>query len=192
MAQFIPRNQEEADAFNASLSATIFKSVRDFVDFYNSGLINRRNTDVVNILNQLTKIYRDVEEKNGSIVFLTKDEILLDEIMSIIEPWKTIVKVKRELAQAIDKKILSQDSVIAFVKGQSVIFYTTPGPEGNNEELAKLNSERIVKSDHEKIIFDMYSSLKERATADTYYFRVSDLLTLDSAFIENIYRALAV
>lgn len=189
MSNFIPRDENKARLLEEHLSTTPFNSSKNFVDFYNSGIINKRNPEVVKVLDLLSEAYKDIDEKSGKIVFLSKAEIMLDETFDLLAPWTAIVKLKREVQQGINDGVINGETVVAFIEGQNQIHYATVDEDTNEEVFVALGVERVLKPEFAEKIFTEFSSIQQR-DENSLLFVANDFLSIDDSFIENVYNAL--
>lgn len=186
MANFMPTDETKAQELTNRLSQTIFRSPEDFINFYNTGIINRKHADVTALVKEIVEVYRNVEERGGQLIFISKQEIYIDELLRTLSPWAVIVRVKRDVTQLLADETLSQDDAVVFspeVRG-FILHQTEDG------KLEKVNSEKLYSSHDEiKKIHDLYSTLGESAKGDLL-FRVSDFTELDDSFISEMHKLL--
>lgn len=182
MPNFMPINEASAQALNDRLSQTIFKSAADFVQFYNSGLINKKNVDVSAIADEVTSVFKDVKERGGDLVFLSQQEVYLNEIMDALTPWEILVKAKREAEVLSERGTVTGETILAFSKKHNG-FVLMADAEG---DLVKVGTEKIFnKIDEVDAIFDRKIIDGER-DGDAYLFQAQELLDLDASFISSI------
>lgn len=185
MAHFMPVDQQKAERLNERLGKTMFRSVENFVEFYNSGIINKNHEDVANIATEITKTYRDVKERNKRLIFISESEVHLNEIYSTLDTWSILIKIKRDLQQHISDGELTEGGTVLFTP-EAIGYVTVMNEDG---ELDKLSVEKLF-SRHANIvgIYEQYSSRKdgEKAAADVYQFAVSDFTNLDDSFVTRI------
>jgi len=182
MAHFLPRDNAEAARLTKELSETMFRSPVDFVTFYNSGLVNKKNPEVMRIVARLREVYRDIEERSGNIIFLTKEEIYLEEIQQRLDFWLNLSKVKREIVNAVDNQLISGDTIIILREEQPTVFFLN-----DENEVDKLGYERTFKFESVFELQKTYSSIQEQDD-ESFYFKASDFLNLDDHFVEEIYQ----
>lgn len=185
MSNFMPVNEASAQALNERLAETIFKSAPDFVNFYNSGLINQKNEEVKKIAAELTAVFKDVRERGGKLVFISQQEVHLNEIMDALAPWEILVKAKREAESAVAEGSITADTVLAFSKKNNGFILKTEDEEGVTV-LTKIGNDKLFnKFEDVAPIFDRGIIDGER-DGDTYLFHAQELLELDSSFISQI------
>lgn len=186
MSKFMPVNESAAAELNEKLSETIFKNAADFVNFYNSGLINRKNEDVVKIVSEVTATFKDVKDRGGELVFLSQPEVLLNEVVEALGPWEILVKTKREVTALVEQKAISEDTVLAFNKKNAgyVLRNTEDG------EFVKVGGEKLFsKMDDVEPVFERNLISGEKVD-DSFVFYAMDVLSLDDSFITRIHESL--
>lgn len=187
MSNFMPINAAAAQELNERLSSTIFKSAADFVNFYNSGLINKKNDEVTKIVAEVTSAFKDVKEKGGELVFLSSSEVLLNEALAALLPWEILVRAKREANDLIAAGTITRESTLAFSK-KNAGFILEVSEE--HEEPVKVGSEKLFgKFEEVSPIFDRKIIDGER-DGDSYVFYASDLADLDDSFIARVHEVL--
>lgn len=112
MSNFIPVDQRRAEALEEELSGQIFRSVSDFVQFYNSGLISKKHEDVVKIVKDITETFRDIKEKNNRLIVISKQEVALEESLRTLQLWEAVVKAKRETIDSISQKAINENNEV--------------------------------------------------------------------------------
>lgn len=189
MSKFMPINEASAQDLNARLSETIFKSAADFVNFYNSGLINKKNDQVSGIAAEVTSVFKDVKERGGELVFLSQQEVYLNEIIDALTPWEILVKAKREAESLAANGTITGETVLAFSKKQAGFVLMVVDADGSRD-LVKVGTEKIfTKIDEVDPIFDRLIIDGEK-DGDTFYFHAQELLDLDASFISRIREAI--
>lgn len=186
MNTFIPYSDERAAKLNEKFSSTLFGNVENFVNFYNSGMIAKR--EVSELTKEVVNTYKNLEEKGGLIIFLSEAEILLSETLNLLEPWVFLVKIKRELEDARDNGEIKDESVIVFSKNENAGYTLNLVKRINDENvLKKVGVERIFsKEEQAQEIFEKVSSVRQE-DSEYFYFKASDFLNLDDSFIVNIH-----
>jgi hypothetical protein len=180
----MPVNNEDAQRLEDNLSRTIFKSSEDFVNYYNTGLINKRHEDVVNVANEIVTTYRNLRESSGKLVYISKQEIYLDELFDTLNDWSVILKVRDELKRLCSEETLNINSVIVFTTNKTGFF-----TEQNQD--APLNSSKLfAKYEAIKNIYHKHSTitLSEDVTEEYVTFQVNDFLQLDDTVLERMHK----
>lgn len=188
MSKFMPVNNATAEELNTRLSSTIFKSAADFVNFYNSGLINTKNEEVTKIVAEVTSAFKDVKEKGGKLVFLSSSEVLLNEALAALLPWEILVRAKREANDLIASGEITRESTLAFSKKNAG--FILKADEDADGDLVKVGSEKLFgKIDEVAPIFDRKIIDGER-DGDSYLFYATELADLDDSFISRVHEVL--
>lgn len=187
MAQFIPYSDEKEAELSEKLNNTLFKNVETFIQFYNSGMIAKRSEEIVELTRNVVETFKNVEEKNNLIVFLSSEEVFLDEIFTLLEPWKYIVKIKRELEENIKNEKVRYEDILVFSKKDSFGYILKVSQKDGENVLEKIGNEKIfTKEEQISDISEKISTINE--TNDEYfYFKVSDFLNVDDSFVERIH-----
>lgn len=187
MAKFMPVNEEQAAALNEKLSKTMFRSAADFVNFYNSGLINKNHDDIAKTANEITKTFKNVKDKNRKLVFISEQEVFLDEINNNLAEWSLLTKIKREVEQLVSDNEISADSVILFTP--DAIGYIVK-ESADEEEYIKLNEEKLFHKMSDIVpVYNKYSTIKDadKAAEEVYQFMVYDVTNIDASFINRMH-----
>lgn len=184
----MPIDAAKAQELNERLSQEIFRSVKDFVTFYNSGLISKKHDTVKAIAHEITETFKDVREKNGQLTFISEEEILLEETLKALAPWTIIVKVKREVENALENKTITEKDTIVLDEN-GMMFYSVQ-KENGEEELKYVSNEKLfAKNDN----IDLLISYSKRHNEETfnhyegYAFNTTDITNIDTSFIEKIH-----
>lgn len=187
MAQFIPYSDEKEAELSEKLNNTLFKNVETFIQFYNSGMIAKRSEEIVELTKNVVETFKNVEEKNNLIVFLSSEEVFLDEIFTLLEPWKYIVKIKRELEENIKNEKVRYEDILVFSKKDSFGYILKVSQKDGENVLEKIGNEKIfTKEEQISDISEKISTINE--TNDEYfYFKASDFLNVDDSFVERIH-----
>lgn len=153
MPQLLTRNQEESDKLVEELSHTIFKSPTDFLAAYEQGWINRANDEIKAIAARIVDVYQNVQFKGREIIFVSQSEVMVDEIIDGLHPWKTITKLKRAIVDSHDQN-KHGDTVYFTVDNAGYVLY-----QNSDGELVKLTSEKLFRNTGELFpVYTRYSS----------------------------------
>lgn len=188
MPQFLPFDERRANELTEKLARTMFRSPSDFVEFYNSGLISKRHTDVATMAKLITETYKDVKEQGGNLVFISHEEIQLEELASAISQWTVVSKVKREVNRLVSEGVLEDNNSLIFFHADTPGYLLVAADDGDGYE--KASSERLF-SRHEDIVevHDLISS-NENQVSDEVRFRVHELQNHDLSFIGRMHELL--
>lgn len=195
--RFIPKNVEQAEALKARLSGGIFRDPATFVEYYNNGIINRANPDAKDLVQELVKTFKDVREQKGKLTFISENEILVREMQYSLRKWAVLVRVKREIQEALEEHIIALDSplfIISDSKDSSKIgFICTLDTNDEGESIfVNIGGERLKTIDED----DLTTVLKIRENNQElgytnnnelgYTISVQDVLNVDDSFITLI------
>lgn len=187
MSHFIPVNREKAEALESKLSAQIFRSVKDFVEFYNSGLISKKHEDVKEITKEITDTFKDVKEKNGRLVFISEEEVALEETLNALKIWESLVKLKRETAEAIEQKLITENGRLLIDDSGNL---NTVHEDNENGEivLESINSEKVVarKDDLASVIKTVDPNVQYSQQLKGYLVATRNIIELNDSFILQI------
>lgn len=189
MSQFMPISNDKDQEIREKISKTIFKTPEDFVKFYNSGLISKNFEQVRSLVQDLKDTYKDIREKKSNLVFISEEEVIIDEMIQKLSVWDTLVKIKREITDFLaDKSITSEDIIV--IDDTALLGKIAVNNEGE-EVIETLDGDKLFnrsKTDEILSIIGQYSSLNK--SFDTkyngYIFHVSDLTNIDNSFIVNL------
>lgn len=177
MSHFIPFNTEDARNLEEELAGTFFKSSENLVELYNAGIVNKSNDMVSQYVDRITKTYKDVKEKSKTLIFLTQNEVYIEEIVSALEPWRVIVKLKK-LANEVSA---NGTGLIVFNSEKVGVPLTW-----NDETLDAINNDRLFyKFDDIKEVNKIITG--EDTDSDVIELTVDQILNLDDSFIEDLY-----
>lgn len=189
MARFLPHDSQKAEALTASLEQSIFKNIDSFITLYNSGYVNRKNEEIQKIAKEITATYKDVKDAGGQLVFISTEEIRLEELASLIEEWAFIVKVKRELESLTAAGDLTREDLVVFTVKAVGYLHRVEDPDGN---LTRLSQERVCsKNAVVASVYQRYSRSQEESSPEKgfYAFMVDDFLQRDASFVEAMVAA---
>lgn len=186
MSNFMPQNQEKAQALEAKLSESIFRSVKDFVQFYNSGLINKSLGEVKQTAKEVTETFKNVKEKSGQLILISEEEVFIEEIIETLKPWEGIIKGKREIITALKEQKINEETVLVLNDRMSLEFLTTD--EEGEKTLSSLSGERLfVKTDDISSLLEKSSYGQEfNEEYNGYVFLARDIANIDIEFVKNI------
>lgn len=187
MEKFIVVSQQAKEEFDTEISSTPFKSVEEFINFYNSGIISKRAPLVTELLAGLKVTYKDIEEKSGQIIFLDPAEVYLQEVLEELQPWKLITKIKREVQTALENGKINDSSALVFSPASTGYLCRVERNEEGENLAERIGVEKLfTKPEDVKEVFEKYSSTGEGGDG-TYYFYTSDFSSLEDNFIQHIH-----
>lgn len=183
MSNFLPHNEENARVLEEKLSESMFRSVKDFVQFYNSGLINKSFDLVKETAKEITETFKNVKEKSGQLVLISQEEVFLEEILENLKPWEGIVKAKREIESSVKDGKINENTILV-LDANKFVFEAI-----NNEgERFSLNGEKLFnKSDNIDTLLNKSSYGDDfNEEYNGYVFAAKDLLDIDTNFVQAI------
>lgn len=190
MAHFLPHDDAKAEALVDRLSKTLFQSPATFVDLYNSGLINKRHKDVLALVKELKDTYRDVKDNSGRIIFISQEEIFIEEMLESLSLWAVVVKLKAELHALLQEETFTPDATMVFTPDHMGIICRLT----EEEEVERAGQEKHFGTmAMAERLHSRFSSLPVLEEDDKllYPFEVSDIQKLDESFIERMRQQLA-
>jgi hypothetical protein len=173
MARFIAADQAKADELSELITTETTLSLDDFVKFFNSGLINRKNEQVDYLSRELTVVYKDIVKKGHALSFITEEEIALSELHELTDLWLTFVRVKSVLLEAIAEGKTSEDARIEVSAGA---IRDLSSHDNSNVELS---TERIVRTPEDATA--LHARFSSQPEAPIYL--VSDFTQQDESFV---------
>lgn len=183
MTRFIPRDQFSADRLAEKLDKTIFKNVDVFVEYYNSGIINRTNEDTKETVREIIETFKDVREKKGKLTFISEHEVLVDEAIAKLHQWSTLVRVRREVEDAIEEGVISPDSTLVTVDGSLLV--STTNEDTNEEELVNIGADKLKSNE-----LEVLESVAFDNSDGVLSISASDILNIKGDFISEVTRIL--
>lgn len=183
MGRFIPTDPAKATALSERITTETRLSPDDFVKFYNTGLINRKNEVVEGLVQELTTVFKDVVKKGTNLTFISQEEVLLTELEAFTSVWLSAVRLKSALQEQVEAGVIVEDARFWLSRQniRKVLF-------GENEELF---GDRVAESVEELDELARRFSSVEQTDANAVQFRVSDFLYLDLSFIAEVHERLA-
>jgi len=145
MADLIIANEELALELDEKLEQLPFRDRDTFIQMYNSGLINRKNEQVSELVDNLVAAYKGIEKKADGITFLDMGEISADELVARAEAYSLLLRLQRIAKEAASAGQVRDGSLI-YLKGGSIILQGNP--ESENESLLAdqvISSEKLPK-----------------------------------------------
>lgn len=186
MTRFIPRDENTVSELNGRLSSTIFNNAETFVKYYNSGVINKNNDDTKDIVKGLLAAFKDVRERKGRLTFVSEAEILLDESVTELSKWTGVVRVRREIEDAVEENGALRDATFVIDSDGALAV------ESRDGETGELNYETVDADKVKTAEVDFISSaFRAEETVDDegerlIRFPASAALDLDTHFISDV------
>ena len=186
MSNLMPFRAEDAEALNTKLSSTMFRSTQDFISFYNSGLINKAAEEVASLASEVDATFKNVKLQGRTLVFISENEVYLEELLVELKIWEVIAKVKTRLQELVNAQGLSGEETVYFPEeAAGQLHRYTLGEEAGvkllEERFFKNSEEELGRAAHRRI-----SSLENNGGTH-YLFQVSDFLNADDSFVSDVY-----
>lgn len=148
---FIIANDDLALELDEKLEALPFRDKDTFVQMYNSGLINRKNDQVSDLVDELIAAYKGIERRADGIVFLDMGEISADELVARAEAFSLLLRLQRVAKEAASNRQLNDGSRVYIGKGNILHRageHTEDGQTADepisSEKLPRISSEAVA------------------------------------------------
>lgn len=182
MEQLLALDSEKDNRIREKLGKTLFSDPEQFISYYNSGIINKKFKDIDTIAKDIVDTYRNVKLKNKDLSFISKEEVFATEIMSSVEQWLDVSRFKRELMRLLSNETLTQEDTIV---------YRSNGTFCTSENENDMSQEKIFKNFDEAVsVFRKFSSFRDRDVTDAVFFKVYDIMNIDTGFLERMFEIL--
>lgn len=139
---FITANENLAQELDERLGALPFRDKGTFVQMYNSGLINRKNEQVSELVDALIAAYKGIEKRPDGITFLDMGEISADELVAKAEAYSLLLRLQRIAKQAAQERLIQQGDRIYIGKG-NLLYKAARGEGGSDESISSEKLPRI-------------------------------------------------
>lgn len=90
-------NQAAAEALETEFAQTLFQNAEQFVQTYNSGMVNKRNSAIAELAAKVEDVYRNIELSGGELTAISTDAISLNEIGEAYARWSVIVATRNAI-----------------------------------------------------------------------------------------------
>lgn len=193
MSEFMSVSDAKVQELSERLSRTMFKNPEFFVNMYNSGLINKKHEDVSQIAAEMVATFKNIREQNRTLIFLSRQEVFLNEIVETLEDRSVEVHVKREIDSLLSNGSVKNESVIAFSKESIGHVFVASSNEEGGITLTNVSTNRaFTRSEQIQPLYERVSSVKndEQARKEVFFFRVSDLTGIDVSWIDRMHELL--
>jgi len=187
MSHFIPVSNEKAQDLESRLSQQIFRSVKDFVEFYNSGLISKKHEDVKEITREITETFKDVKEKNGRLVFISEEEVALEETLENLKIWESLIKAKREVKDAVENNLVRREAQL-LLDENGMLNIIEEDDETGDITLTAISNEKVVsrKDEVEAVAKKIDENATHSSTMPGYLVPVERMFSMDTEFILEV------
>lgn len=104
MNTLIPINDELLNALLENLKKSKMMSDPDqFIALYNSGFLNPNFEVVKDLAEQISNTFKNVKLHNRKLVVRTESEVAFDNVILLLENWKTISALKRVAIEILEE-----------------------------------------------------------------------------------------
>ena len=184
MSQLMPVTPELAAELEERFASSKFRSTDFFIDFYNSGLVNKAADEVVEFATAVDATFKNVKLQGKTLVFISEAEVYLAEVLEELKLWDILVKVKARVRSLAEAGELSEDTVVEFPGGSGVLVATEQDEDGQ-ERQRKLTDEKFFKPADEELMRAFHA--KHSSAEGEWRFHALDFLSLDDSFIEPVW-----
>lgn len=151
MATLLTRDEARANELNEDLSKTIFGNAEGFIQAYSDGWLSRTDKNIQSIAQKIVSIYQNVQLKGRDIVFVSQTEVMINEAIEELAPWKHLTKIKRALSD-----IYGDNEGTVYLSTEHTGYVLKQDEDG---EYVKVVSERFFRSEDEvKRLYKKHSS----------------------------------
>lgn len=189
MSQLIPFDETVAEELNGRFSQTMFRSTVDFINFYNSGLINKSADEVNDFAGEVDNTFKNVKLQGKTLVFISKAEVELNEALRELKKWEIIIKVKDRLSALVDEGSLKNDTLVEFSSNNTGVLYSLADGEHDELNTQKVTEEKFFKPADEELVVEIHGEISNAESGKLHFF-VSDFTSLDDQFITEIHSIL--
>lgn len=189
MTELIPFDRAAAEELNSTFGTTMFRSTEDFINFYNSGMINKGDPKVADFAAEVDSHFKNVKLQGKNLVFISKAEVELDEVIRELHKWEIIAKVRDRLAGLLAEGAVDRETVVCFSdENVGVLEKVVPLEDGNEVRREKLLDEKFFRPADEELVSETLRA--HRSISSPRSFLVRDLLDLEDSFISDIHQLL--
>lgn len=194
--KLMPVNEaKEQELKNKLAKNKLFGTPEQFIELYNSGVVNTNNDSVREMADEIVETYVNVSKNNKRILTRTLEEVAAENISEMIRGWEILSKIKRFSNYLVDETYPS-DTKIIFLKKKSpgTPMLENPIIDPKTNEVTGIElvyhwaSEKMAASllemQRNKIVA-VYLK-KYEGTEEGCYINIFDLVDLDNAFLLDI------
>ena len=185
--KYMPYNEETARQFEQSMEANmLYRSTDNFIAIYNNQLINRSNDEIDKVAKTIEKVYKNISLVNRQFIVKSNEEVISDEF-EILFPHVSFVATLKRIGEDILKENYPEDTLMVFTEDEPN-YVLIDDPTSEDDAKRYEGAERINKAAElvssnpfilNNIEFGEYGP-------DGIAFKIVDLLTIDTSFIEEI------
>lgn len=184
-----------ADRAESVIQENNLLSVENFISLYNSGMLNKSSAKVSEIAAIVSEGFKNIELKNKTLSVSSSEEVELDEAINALHNWVPVLKLIREIKEETAKNS-GEEFWIIIDSDNSVLKEDTLRLETGEEEtvLVAFTSEAIFskKDKVSEILATAGISAEETAEDGSLQFSSSQVLDVDTSFIEDLSRIIPV
>lgn len=184
--EYIAYNTEEATEFERKMSQNmLYRSTDNFIAIYNNQLINRSNDEIDKVAKAIVEVYKNVTLLNRQFIVKSNEEIVSEQF-EVLFPHVAFVSTLKRIGQDILNDNYPEDSKMVFTEKDSN--YVSVYDPSEDKIVRYAGAERLNKA-NESIASNPFivNNIKiDEYGDDGVSFKIIDLLSLDTSFIEDI------
>lgn len=185
--KYMPYNEETARQFEQSMEANmLYRSTDNFIAIYNNQLINRSNDEIDKVAKTIEKVYKNISLVNRQFIVKSNEEVISDEF-EILFPHVSFVATLKRIGEDILKENYPEDTRMVFTEDEPH-YVLIDDPTSEDDAKRYEGAERINKAAElvSSNPFILNNIELEEYGPDGIAFKIVDLLTIDTSFIEEI------
>lgn len=182
MTELMPFNVAQAEDLESRLASTMFRSTSDFITFYNSGLVNKTNEEVMSLADEIADSFKNVKLQGKTFVFVSKTEVELTEILQRLQVWEFGLKLSEKVKNLVSEDFLDENEELTLSLSSSVEMSVV-----RNHEIVVLD-EKAFKSSDWNFVEQLKDISDVTVNNDTASFTARDLMTLSPDFVTEVHR----
>lgn len=184
---YIPVNEERALEFEEELSKSpLFRSTDNFIDIYNSGLINRNNDEIDSVAKEVTTVYKNIDLVNRKFIVKSKSETIAEEF-EVLFPHIAFIATLKRIATDVIKDGYPVDTKLVFVESDPNVVYVKD--ETSDKEITPYEGAERLRRANESIATNpfLHASINMEPYGDDGIMMLAqDLMSMDVSFINDI------
>lgn len=191
MKQYIPVTQDAEILVNEELKETgLFSDLDQFINLYNSKIINVRADKIKEISELIDKSYLNIILQRNFFFVQSKEEVELKKTLFLLEAWELTSTLKRIANDLIDDDLPMETMIVFDDEKKGTVFYQTIDEDtGEYSELVEYENAEKLKADN--VILTSNPILQQIMKVDQeneniISFEVEDLLSLDDEFLSEV------
>lgn len=195
MSQLIPVSTEAAATLESTLSETMFQSTDKFIEFYNSGLINKSSDEVSSLAVSVNNTFKNVKLQNKNLMFISREEVEITEVLHELRKWEILVKIKDRLSEELEEMRITEDTVVEFNNSVDGVLFRASEEYGDTQHAEKIFEERFFKASKQYLVDEVHaerSSVPSSETNKALRFYVRDFTSLNDEFVSTLHETLGL